>query len=95
MKSFSWIEAFRELRSTKCKPWDDRELDVLEAFKFISFALIQITGTSLFLTSAATVNTWKMLDFFSQVFFTVVGCCNQGIDVFFAISGFLGIYKCL
>ena len=53
MKSFSWIEAFRELRSTKCKPWDDRELDVLEAFKFISFALIQITGTSLFLTSAA------------------------------------------
>jgi len=54
-----------------------------------------VTATSLFITSAATNNTWKMLDFFKQVFFTVVGCANQGIDVFFAISGFLGVYKCL
>jgi peptidoglycan/LPS O-acetylase OafA/YrhL len=36
-----------------------------------------------------------MLDFFQQIFFTVVGTCNQGVDVFFAISGFLGVYKCL
>jgi hypothetical protein len=38
--SFSWITAFDWMKKSKCYEWDNRELDVLEAFKFISFAMI-------------------------------------------------------
>ena len=37
--SFSVATSFRSLATTKCKLWDDRELDVLEGYKFLNFAL--------------------------------------------------------
>jgi hypothetical protein len=36
----SVINAFKEMGSTRCKDEDDKELDVLEGFKFISFVLL-------------------------------------------------------
>jgi len=51
--------------ATRCKAEDDRELDVLEGFKFLSFVLLQLTGTAFFLMTGPIQNVWKLLDLFS------------------------------
>jgi hypothetical protein len=38
--SFSWTSAFNDLKSSRCKEWENKELDFLETFKFVSFALM-------------------------------------------------------
>lgn len=43
MHSFSIGHAFDYCRATRCKPWDNRELDVLDGFKVISFILCTIS----------------------------------------------------
>ena len=37
--SFNCISAYKELTRSRCKPWDDRELDALEGFKLIAFIM--------------------------------------------------------
>jgi len=37
---FSLISAFKNLKGSRCGPNDNHELDVLEAFKFLSFILL-------------------------------------------------------
>lgn len=83
------------MTKTRCREWDDRELDILEAFKGMSFVMLQIMATAFFLISSSTINTWKILDFFQQIPFTVVVSCNVAMETFFCISGFLAGYKCL
>jgi hypothetical protein len=46
LHSFSMGHAFDYFRSTRCKPWDNRELDVLDGYKVISFFLCTIAQTS-------------------------------------------------
>ena len=65
MESFSVINAFKDLTTTRCKPWDDRELDVLEGFRTFSFIFLTMIATSFYMIMSASVNTWKILDFFS------------------------------
>lgn len=65
VESFSLMNAFKEMGTTRCKPEDDRELDVLEGFKFLSFVLLQLTGTAFFLMTGPIQNVWKLLDLFS------------------------------
>jgi peptidoglycan/LPS O-acetylase OafA/YrhL len=89
------MNGFKELVSTRCNPWDNRELDIIEGFKFASFLMLQFLSTSLFLNGAPQYNVWKMLDFLQQLFFTVVISCNMATDLFIVLSGFLGAYKCL
>eukprot|EP00347_Sterkiella_histriomuscorum_P013100 403366020 len=72
MQSFSFLSAFQDLRSTRRKPWDHYELEMLETFKFVSYVLLQITATAFFLMTGPTRNSWKILDFFQQMIFTVV-----------------------
>lgn len=91
----SWISAYSELHETRCHEWDDRELDVLEGFKFIGFVMLQLMSTTLFFNGAPQYNIWKMLDFLQQMFFTVIISCNMGTDIFLALSAFIGAYKCL
>lgn len=40
---FSVSHAYEYLAGTKCKPWDNRELDVLDGYKVISFLLYTIS----------------------------------------------------
>lgn len=35
--SLSWGHVYDGIKQTRCKPWDDRELDILDGFKTISF----------------------------------------------------------
>lgn len=93
MVALSWITGFKILVTSRRKSWDNVELDVLESFKAISFIMLMIVGTAFYLICSATTNTWHILDFFRQPFFTFVLSTNTAIEVFFMISAFLSFYR--
>ena len=49
LHTFSFGHMYDHLAGTRAKPWDDRELDVLEGFKFLSFVLCTISQTAFYL----------------------------------------------
>ena len=55
ISSFNCINAYNHLAGTRSKPWDDRELDVLDGMKFFSFALTTISQTAFGL-----LYTWEL-----------------------------------
>jgi peptidoglycan/LPS O-acetylase OafA/YrhL len=91
----SWINAFKDMKATRCNPWDDQELDLIEGFRLIGLIMLQFTATTLFLNNVPQYNFWKMVDLLPQLMFTVIIACSMICDFFFYISGFLGIYKCM
>lgn len=80
---------------SRCKPGDHRELDALEAFKYISMFLCQINATAFYLCSSSVWNPWKILDFFKSIPIALVISAQIAIEVFNMISTFLGVYQCL
>jgi len=42
INSFNCIYAFEHLSRSRARPWDDRELDVMEGMKLISFIMTSI-----------------------------------------------------
>lgn len=56
--SFSTNQAWARLSQSRCKHWDDPELDMLEGFKTISFALGTFCLTAEFLMFTQTINSW-------------------------------------
>ena len=44
--SFSFGHMYNYAAGTRCKPWDNRELDVLDGFKFWSFVFYTISQTA-------------------------------------------------
>jgi len=58
--TFGIVEAWKSLVDTKCRPWDDRELDTIEGFKFFSYFLGQLCLTAEFLMCTQTLNPWMV-----------------------------------
>lgn len=50
-------------------------------------------ATSFYLIMAASINTWKILDFFSEMSFTAATASNICIELFFCMSAFIGAYQ--
>jgi hypothetical protein len=48
-----------------------------------------------YINPAAKATPWSVLDMKQKIFFTIVVSSNQITDVFIALSGFLGAYKCI
>lgn len=44
--TFAFNRAVASLTESKCKPWDDPELDMIEGFKFFSYLFGQLCMTS-------------------------------------------------
>ena len=91
--SFSLADSWRSLVQTKCKPWDDRELDAIEGIKFFSYFLGQLCLTAEFLMCTQTLNPWMITRFFQEWIFTIVISSNIVMEAFTALSAFLGAYK--
>jgi hypothetical protein len=47
---------------TRCNEWDNRELDLVEGFKFVCVIFIQISATSVYLQPSARLTPWSALD---------------------------------
>ncbi|TNV84519.1 hypothetical protein FGO68_gene10143 [Halteria grandinella] len=95
LKQLSVVSAFKNLRSTRCQPWDNRELDLVDGFKFITLILIQISATATMIAPSARATPWAALDMKPGLFFTVIQSCAMATDAFFALSAFMGTYKCI
>ena len=94
MHSFSFGHAFDYLRSTRCKPWDNRELDVLDGFKVISFILCTISQTAYSLLYTQTVDIFQMLKLLTRIEVTTFISMNLALENFIFVSAFLCAYKC-
>jgi len=80
---------FEELTVSRCKPWDDRELDLLEGFKVISMTLLIFNYTAFFQMSASIWNPWEILDMFDMWSIGVVVSANVALEIFFTLSAFI------
>ena len=81
------------MSTSKCKLWDDRELDCIEGFKFFSFILGQFCITTQFLMCTQTVNPWLVKHFFDEFLFSIVVSGNVAMEAFIMFSSFLSAYK--
>lgn len=57
------ISAFTDMKSSRCNPWDQRELDAIEGYRFISFVMLQIVSTTMYMSQTVQTNPWKQFDF--------------------------------
>jgi hypothetical protein len=76
IKSFSWINAFRTMAAPRCHSWDNKELDILEGFKFVCVLFIQISATSVMANPSARATPWFANTMKKGWFFTFVISCN-------------------
>jgi len=82
---------------SRCKKWENRELDILDGIKTISFFLTSVSITAYMLLYTNIIDLLEVL----SVVMTrnnVIGNMAFGVDIalegFFLISSFLGFYKC-
>jgi hypothetical protein len=94
LNSFSLNTILADLRSSRCKPWDNRELDCLEGFKYISMFLIILNYTAFYLMTAPLWDPWQVLDFFQSISLGIVISSNIACEAFFFLSAFIGGYQC-
>jgi len=78
---------------TRCKPWDNRELDTIESFRVMSAIWIMLFGTCVYMLPASSVNPWRLFNLFEKVVNTIVVSGIIALELFIAISSFLGFYQ--
>lgn len=94
LQSFSCISAYRELSRTRCKPWDDRELDALEGMKFISFVFTTISQTAFSLLFTFQPDLTGVFLTIAALPTTSFVCMNLGMETFIFLSAFTLAYRC-
>jgi len=93
LKSFSLSDSYNNAQMSRAKPWDDRELDAIEGFKFWSFKLTTISQTCFSLCFTNLVNLFGLLDLLTNPFVTAFIECNLAMEVFLFLSCFTTIYR--
>jgi hypothetical protein len=91
--AFSFGPMYDFLKGTRCKPWDNRELDVLDGFKANAFVLYTISQTALMMLFAVLINLFEIFALLRNFFINIVMAANLGLEIFIFISAFLGFYK--
>lgn len=89
------MNAFKRLKTTRCHPWDNRELDLLEGFRLICFVCLMLTASTLYLNNVPQYNFWFSADLLKEFMFTIILSTSMMSDFFFVISGFISFYKCM
>ena len=87
------MRSWTSLSSSKCKLWDDREMDTIEGAKFFSFFVAQFCITAQFMMCTQTINPWVIHQFFQELLFAIVFAGSIVMEAFTFLSAFLGAYK--
>jgi len=88
------------LFGTRCQPAigysreDNRELDVLEFWKYVCMFMCQINATAFFELSASIANPWQILDFFKVLSIAIVISAQIAVEAFHFFSTFICAYQC-
>lgn len=64
---FNLYEAWFATAGSRCKDDDDRELDILEFYKYFSMVLCQLSATAFYNLTSAIWNPWQLLNFFQML----------------------------
>lgn len=91
--AFSFGPMYNFLKGTRCKPWDNRELDVLDGFKSNAFVMYTISQTSIMILFAVLIDLFEIFALIRNLFINVVMSLNLALEIFIFISAFLGFYK--
>ena len=93
LMTYSSLYAIKDLFKGETREWDEKELDIFNAIKFLQIFLILITLTATFLILAAPTNPWIMGVFFNNIMFTIVIAGLIAMDSFFTFSAFFGFMR--
>ena len=91
--SFSLTHAYRHLAGTRCRPWDNRELDVLDGYKFFSFMLTTVSQTAVMLSYTSLIDLLQLFALLQMPAVASFIASNLGLESFIFISVFYGAYK--
>ena len=94
LNSLNCYHAYQYLSGTRSKPWDERELDCLEGFKFLSFVLTTISQTAFSLVITDIINLFGFLKVVRLLFVTAVVSANVAMETFVFLSVFLTAHRC-
>ena len=94
LASFSLAHLVHHIKGTRCKPWDDRELDVMDGLKVISFFFATSGNASYMFVHCSTIDFlggYAMNTSAKTASFIANGL---GVETFFMISAFFTAYRC-
>jgi hypothetical protein len=91
---FSLTHAYEFLSGSRCRPWDNRELDVLDGFKFFSFLLYTVSQTAVQLAYTSIIDLFQLFALVRRIEVAAFIASNLALETFFVISVFLGAHKC-
>mmetsp|Transcript_2676 Transcript_2676/g.4502 ORF Transcript_2676/g.4502 Transcript_2676/m.4502 type:complete len:478 (-) Transcript_2676:445-1878(-) len=92
--SFSLTHAYEYLAGSRCKPWENRELDVLDGFKTFSFLLYSIAQTSVFLSYTSLLDIFQLFLLLRRIEVAAFIASNLALETFVFVSAFFGAYRC-
>lgn len=92
--SFSLLPAYQYLSGTRCKPWENRELDALDGIKVLLFLAASTPELANSLFYSSIDNLLSSLGIISQILATVFVSGHLFVECFYMISVFFVANRC-
>ena len=92
-QAFSFGHVYEYYKGTKCKPWDNRELDALDGIRANAFVLYTMSQTAICVILTVLINVFGLVTLLRNFFLNIVVSANLALELFIFISVFLGFYK--
>ena len=86
--SFSYGHLSKYLQGTRAKPWDDRELDLSDGIKFMSFVMYTSCMTAFMMFYSWITDLIAVMDIVKNFLCTAAISFNIGLETFFFLSTF-------
>lgn len=87
-------EAYRHISKTKSKPWDDRELDLVDGFRVMNFCAGGIATMTITYFYSTLNNWWGPIRYLQKSMAVSFICAYACIDAFLFFSVFLLTNRC-
>lgn len=94
INSFNIQHAYQYVSGSRAKPWDDRELDVLEGIKTISFVFTTISQTAFYLVETNMINLFNVFQVQRLLPVSTFIQSNLAMENFLFLSVFILTYRC-
>ena len=90
-KSFRMLDNASKLFFARSKD-GDKNLEILNGVRFLSMTWVILGHSYFYMMQGALANPLVLLDLFKMFSFNLVSSAPYAVDIFFWLSGFLGVY---
>lgn len=94
ISSFNFLSIYNHYTGTRCKPWDDRELDLFNGIQYLSFVLYTVGQTAFTLVLTWLINLFNVFQMMTMLPVNSFICSNVALETFVFVSSFFTTYKC-